>query len=148
MLYFAYGSNMSHVQMDERCPGNSFVGPAKLVGYKFVYDGYSGNRKGAVANIIETKDFKDIVWGGLFEISEANRDALDCYEGYSGGIYNRKEIYVHDSNYKKCKALVYYLRDGKEIGKPSEDYRNIILQGAKDCDLPQEYINTYISSKN
>ena len=137
MFYFAYGSNMKHSQMNKRCPGNRFIGFAKLTGYKFVYDGYSNKWNGAVANIIETKDKKDIVWGGLFEISEANRVALDCYEGYSD-TYNRVEIDVEDSNDKTYKALVY-LREGEEVGIPSEQYRAIVLEGAQDCGLPRLY---------
>lgn len=69
-MYYAYGSNMNHKQMKERCPDSRFLKRVYLKGYRFVYDGYSVIRKGPVANIIETKNGDDVVWGGLFEISE------------------------------------------------------------------------------
>lgn len=138
MYYFAYGSNMNHAQMKQRCPGSVFIKRAFLSGHKFVYDGYSSTRNGAVANIIETVDEENIVWGGLFEINEDNLSALDCYEGYPKS-YDRKNIEVKDDDGKRYDAIVYF-RTGKAEGKPSQEYRNIVIQGAKDCMLPIEYI--------
>ena len=138
--YFAYGSNMNHQQMKQRCPSSIFIKKAFLKGYKFVYDGYSSIRKGAVANIIETGEENDEVWGGLFEINEDNLSSLDCYEGYPNS-YNRKEVVLGSEEGKSFKAIAYY-RIGKRISEPSEDYRNIIIKGAKDCNLPENYIIT------
>lgn len=50
--YFAYGSNMDINQMKDRCPDAEFMNVAYLKGYRFVYDGYSKKRRGAVANIV------------------------------------------------------------------------------------------------
>jgi len=137
MNYFAYGSNMNHVQMKTRCPGSRFITKVFLDGYKFVYDGYTTIRNGAVANVIPS--IGEIVWGGLFEINQDNLFALDCYEGYPT-IYQRKELEVKDDNGKRYQAIVY-LRNKKQIGKPSSEYRNLIIQGARDCELPDKYIN-------
>lgn len=146
MLYFAYGSNMNQNQMKERCSGSSFrvIGRAKLEGYRFVYDGYSTYRKGAVANIIKKEG--SIVWGGLYEIDENCLKSLDSYEGYPT-FYKRKIILVKDDEGKEYEAWVY-LRNPKEIGKPSEDYKKTILEGAKQCNLPDEYIRKYILQEN
>ncbi len=140
MLYFAYGSNMNHTQMNERCPGSRFIGPAKLSSHKFVYDGYSKTRKGAVANIINKNNSKDAVWGGLFKISKDNKNSLDCYEGYPR-VYERMEVTVQDLNGKMFNALVY-LRKGEKVGIPSENYHKTVLCGARDCGLPQDYIDS------
>lgn len=137
MIYFAYGSNMNRQQMDQRCP-NRFVKRACLKGYKFVYDGYSSNRKGAVANIIETCKENDEVWGGLFEIDKDGLSALDHFEGYPNS-YQRKEVKIWDKE-DICHTAIAYFRIGKQPSQPSEEYRKIIIQGAKDCNLPDEYI--------
>lgn len=77
-LYFAYGSNMSHAQMQTRCPDLVFIGAVRLEGYRFVYDGYEEYRKGAVANIVPDADpgadpnSKGIVWGGLYKVTPEN----------------------------------------------------------------------------
>lgn len=138
MYYFAYGSNMNHQQMKKRCPNSRFIKRAFLERYKFVYDGYSSTRNGAVANVIETGRKDDIVWGGLFEINEDNLSALDCYEGYPKS-YDRKNTEVKDDD-GKCYDAIIYFRTGKSEGKASQEYRNIVIQGAKDCGLPIEYI--------
>ena len=136
--YFAYGSNMNHRQMRNRCPSSRFIKRAFLEGYKFVYDGYSKTRKGAVANVIETKGTDDVVWGGLFEINEDNLSALDCYERYPDS-YDRKEVNVKDDESNYYIAIVYF-RTGEPKSRPSDGYRTIVIQGAKDCNLPEEYI--------
>jgi len=137
MYYFAYGSNMNFKQMKHRCQCVRFIKRGYLKNYKFVYDGYSKLRKGAVANVIPEDGEK--VWGGLFEIDEKCLNNLDRYEGYPA-YYERKELEVLDEDGNKYPAWVY-LRDPKKQGEPAEDYKNTILDGAKDCNLPEEYIN-------
>jgi hypothetical protein len=34
-----------------------------------------------------------------------------------------------------------YLREPQEIGKPSKEYHDIVIKGAKECNLPEDYIN-------
>jgi len=137
MLYFAYGSNMNHAQMAQRCLGYRFVDAAALEGHKFVYDGHSDARFGPVANIVQqSKD--DVVWGGLFEITEQHLAALDEYEGYPDQ-YQRKEVNVITMEGDLVSAVTYYKRT-EEISAPSDEYRDIVLQGAEDCGLPGRYI--------
>ena len=72
MYYFAYGSNMNIKQMSHRCPGAVPIGPAVLMGYVLAERRYADieKRNGALVN------------GLLWEISDNNLYALDCYEGY------------------------------------------------------------------
>jgi gamma-glutamylcyclotransferase (GGCT)/AIG2-like uncharacterized protein YtfP len=141
LYYFAYGSNMSHQQMRERCPSSEFVSAVFLQGYKFVYDGWSSKRQSAVANIIASEN-EDIVWGGLFGINEDNLAALDCYEGYPT-TYDRKEVQVKDRKGRIYTAWVYS-RMRKERAMPSKEYRNIVVQGAHNCNLPKGYIESVL----
>jgi len=147
VYYFAYGSNMEHNQMTTRCgTGYKFISNVYLKNYEFRYDGYSVQRKGAVANVINAT--KKEVWGGLFEISQQCLSQLDKYEGFHGkgspnNSYDREAMEVHDTAGKAYVAFVYF-RTGKKEGKPSNDYRDAVLRGAHDCDLPEKYINDYI----
>lgn len=131
---------MSEEQMENRCHDNKLIGVAILEGYKFVYDGYSSSRKGAVANIIE--DTSEKVFGVLYEISENDEKKLDKCEGYPKA-YNKKEVEVEDLKGKKYKALVY-LREPREIGKPSYEYETTIITAAKKFEFPKEYINKFL----
>ena len=137
MYYFAYGSNLNHAQMAERCKGSKFIKRALLKDYRFVYDSYAGHREGAVANIVQAIGSE--VWGALYEISKENLRELDKYEGYPTA-YQRKEFEVQDDDGHLIRAIAYY-RTGKTEGKPSKGYELIVSDGAEDCELPREYIS-------
>ena len=134
---------MNHKQMQQRCPGCKFIKRVLLQDYKFIYDGYSAIRKGAVANIIENRG--GIVWGSIFEISEEHLKALDSFEGYPE-YYDKKIIQVKDENSNSYDAWVYF-RNGQKQGQPSEEYHKVVIQGAKDCNLPKEYIKNNLLKK-
>lgn len=136
MYHFAYGSNLNHKQMNCRCPDNKFIKRAYLDNYNFVYDGFSSNWGGAVANILESAD--SIVWGGLYEISKSDLENLDRYEGFPDS-YDRKKLEVKDEQGNICKAITYF-RIGEKVGIPSNKYRKTVVNGAKDCDLPDDYV--------
>ncbi len=138
MYYFAYGSNMNHAQMLKRCPDSRFITKSFLKEFQFIYDGKSFTWSGkSVANIIEAKN--SIVWGGLYEISSADLVKLNKYEGYPRS-YNRKQVSVCDASGTHYEAWVYF-RTGQQQGEPSDKYRDVVLKGAKDCLLPDNYIN-------
>ncbi|MFC1513449.1 gamma-glutamylcyclotransferase family protein [candidate division KSB1 bacterium] len=136
ILFFAYGSNMSHSQMNESCPGSKFIKRAILKDYKFVYDGNSDKGAGASGNIVKSKNSK--VYGGLFEISEQNLAELDKGDGYAEN-YDRIEVEVKDDENISYEAFVYF-RKWKRKGKPHPLYRKIVIMGARDCGLSEEYI--------
>ncbi|MEM2107242.1 MAG: gamma-glutamylcyclotransferase family protein [Candidatus Bathyarchaeia archaeon] len=140
MYYFAYGSNMNHAQMKKRCLTSRFKIKAKLNGYKFVYDGYSALRKGAVANVVRSDG--NIVEGGLWEIDEDCLKTLDRYEGYPS-FYDRQTLRLEDDNGNSYEAYVY-LRKPQELGEPSAEYRKIVLEGARECCLSERYIKEFI----
>ncbi len=138
MYYFAYGSNMNQQQMQQRCPASRFTRKARLEGFRFVYDGYSRTREGAVANILESHAPGAMVWGGLFEITGDDLAALDRYEGYPRS-YQRRIITVRDKQGTAYETIIYY-RTGKDLGRPSEHYRAIVIEGAEQCQLPGSYV--------
>lgn len=142
--YFAYGSNLDYEQMKKRCSKNvRFIEMAYLENYRFVYDGFYNFRNGAVANIVYAKNSK--VWGVLYEIDETCLKELDSYEGYPK-FYGRKILKVKDEGGKEYDAWLY-LREPLKEGEPSEEYRSIILRGARKWGLPEDYITEFITKK-
>jgi gamma-glutamylcyclotransferase (GGCT)/AIG2-like uncharacterized protein YtfP len=142
MYYFAYGSNMSHRQMADRCKKTVFVKRVFLADHRFVYDGYSKCREGAVANVV--KQCGNRVWGGLFEITLGDLRNLDIHEGYPK-IYQRREEAVQDEDGNTYPAILYY-RTGEEQGGPSPKYRQVIVEGAHDCGIDAAYIRDVIEA--
>lgn len=136
MLYFAYASNMNFVQMKRWCPASRFLKAVFLEGHRFVYDGYSVTWDGAVGNMVRSDTER--VWGALYEITEKDRLALDAFEGYPR-TYDRKEVDVKDVQGNVFQAMTY-ARAGRAVGKPHPDYERVVLDGAKDCRLPEDYV--------
>ena len=137
MYYFAYGSNMKHTQMRERCPDSRFIKAVCLNNAEFRYDGHSRNWDNkAVANIVNANGGN--VWGGLFEVNENDLAQLDWHEGFPKS-YGKKIVQVNDAEGKVYDAWVYF-RIGEVKGRPSKNYRGTILEGAEDCNLPEDYI--------
>lgn len=136
MKYFAYGVNMNHQKMAGRCPGATFLGRARLDGYRLFFDGKSLVRPGAVANI--EPQAGSVVWGGLYEITPADLEQLDAFERYPTA-YQRKEFDAVDDGGVVHQAIAYF-RTGEVPGEPGESYLNELLEGAADCGLPEDYI--------
>lgn len=84
-IYFGYGSNLWLYQMRQRCPTSTYLGIARLKGYKWIiYDrGY--------ANIVQTPDDDELpsskhdytneVWGLVYSLEEEDERRLDRNEG-------------------------------------------------------------------
>ena len=134
--YFAYGSNMNFVQMASRCPGAVFVGPAFLPGYRFhIYaDGY--------ATVLP--DAKGGVWGGYWKVDGGHLDELDRYEGVPQGCYYRLEkeisILARETGQGDRQTGWVYFSTETETGMPRPGYMEGVIEGARDCGLPVEYL--------
>jgi len=140
VLYFAYASNMNFIQMKRWCPGSRFRKTVFLERQRFVYDGYSETWDGAVGNLVGAD--RERVWGALYEITEKDRLSLDAFEGYPR-TYDRKEVDVKDTKGNVYRAMTY-ARAGRAAGKPHPDYEKVVLDGAKDSCLPEEYVDRYL----
>ncbi len=137
MLYFAFASNMHQDQMKRWCPASRFLKAAVLDGYRFVYDGFSVTWDGAVGNIVKSDN--EHVWGALYEITERDRLTMDAFEGYPRN-YEHRDVDVKDREGTSYRAMTYY-RTGRPLSKPHPDYERIVIDGAKQCGLPDEYID-------
>jgi gamma-glutamylcyclotransferase len=137
VFYFAYASNMNQAQMKRWCPASRFFKTALLDGFRFVYDGFSVTWDGAVGNIVKSES--ECVWGALYEITERDRLTLDAFEGYPRS-YDHKEVEVRDRDGGIYKAVTYF-RTGRALGKPHPDYERIVIDGAKECGLPEDYVD-------
>lgn len=140
MLYFAFASNMNQAQMKRWCPASRFLKAVVLEGYRFVYDGLSVSWDGATGNIVQSTT--ESVWGALYEITERDRLTLDAFEGYPRN-YDHKDVDVRDREGKIDRAMTYF-RTGRALGKPHPDYERIVIDGAKECGLPDDYIEKFL----
>ena len=127
MLYFAYGSNLNHLQMKRRCKDSIFLKKINLSNFKLTF------RSQYRAADIEPKK-NSIVPGALFEISKSDEKKLDTYEDYPT-LY--KKYYF---TYYGKKVMTYTMTKKTVFTFPSERYLNIIKKGYKDCNLDKKYL--------
>jgi gamma-glutamylcyclotransferase (GGCT)/AIG2-like uncharacterized protein YtfP len=127
MLYFAYGSNLHHLQMKRRCKDSKFLKKINLNNFKLTF-----RSRYRAADIDAKKN--SIVPGGLFEISKSDEKKLDVYEDYPV-LY--KKYYF---NYYGKKVMTYTMIKKTQFTFPTERYLNIVKCGYKDCKLDQKYL--------
>jgi gamma-glutamylcyclotransferase len=128
MKYFAYGSNMNAGRMKER--GVRFISrkPARLHGYKLVFNKKATHADFAYANI--SKSEKDVVEGALYEFPDEDILKLDNYESYPAE-YDRQELMVTTGDDESVPAMVYIARPEKtaEGYYPKISYVKHLLKG-------------------
>ena len=127
LYYFAYGSNLSKKQMQERCPESRPLFTATLHNYKLIFVGWSRQWRGGVATIRRVTGQK--VHGAIYEVTEECLRRLDKFEGSDA---QRLKVLVHDEDGKALEAVTYIKIGQVEETRPSETYASIIRQGYKD----------------
>ena len=126
--YFAYGSNLHHLQMKKRCPNCHFIKKIILHNYTLTF-----RSKYGAADIEKKVGGK--VYGALYLISEAAERRLDIYEEYPT-LY-KKKFFRHSNK----KVMTYFMVKKTKLVPPTKRYLNIIKQGYKDCKLSMKSLN-------
>ena len=128
LYYFAYGSNLHHIQMKRRCSNCRFIKKIILKNYSLTFRSKYG------AADIEKKIGKK-VYGALYTISKAAEKRLDVYEEYPT-LY--KKMYFKHQNKK---VMTYIMLKKSKLVPPTIKYLNVIKQGYKDCKLSMKSLN-------
>jgi gamma-glutamylcyclotransferase (GGCT)/AIG2-like uncharacterized protein YtfP len=137
--YFAYGSNMSRSQMAGRTgpirDGDEAPRVALLRGYRFGFTVRSTDNR-IYANVLPSPD--DVVHGVLYRCGESGMQVLDRYEAG----YQRRQVTVFDETGQQYEATVYVSlpQCTVDAGIPTPRYRDIVLSGAREFGLPEEYV--------
>ena len=134
MHYFAYGSNLNHIQMKMRCKDSLFLKKINLNDFRLTF------RSNFKAADIEPKK-NSIVQGGLYIISKSDEKKLDIYEDFPN-LY-KKHYFI----YKDEQVMTYVMVNKTKFRFPSEKYLNIIKQGYKDCGLEMKYLIKALKEK-
>ena len=132
IFYFAYGSNLHHLQMKRRCPNCRFIKKIILHNYKLTFRSKYG------AADIEKKMGKK-VYGALYLISKIAEKKLDVYEEYP--ILYKKMFF----KYGNKKVMTYIMLKKTKLVPPTTRYLNVIKQGYKDCKLNIKSLNDSLS---
>ena len=126
--YFAYGSNLHHLQMKRRCPNCKYIKKLVLHDYNLMF-----RSKYGVADIEKKTGAK--VYGALYQISSTAEKRLDVYEEYPT-LY--KKMYF---KYQNKKVMTYTMVKKSKLVPPTVKYLNVIKQGYKDSKLSMKSLN-------
>lgn len=126
MYYFAYASNLSKKQMQERCPDGKPLFRATLPNYKLDFVDWSRQLRGGKATIRLHRGEK--VFGAVYEVSERCMNQLDKHES----SYNRLKVAVYDEDGEQFEAVTYIKGGQPQEAKPSQEYLAVIQQGYRD----------------
>lgn len=138
-FYFAYGSNLCPVQMDERCPGFTAAAPGTLEGYRLDFPRRSVRWGGGVAGWAEAPEER--IEGVLYQLSDLHLERLDHLEGVAEGRYRRTHVDVLLSTGEIRRALCYeaHREEGAPF-KPTAAYLEAMIRGASHHGLSQAWI--------
>ncbi len=133
LIYFAYGSNLKKEQMNERdvVIYKTYKGFIKNYKLEFNKKSIDGSSK---ANI--TKSDGEIVWGICYELDAAGFENLRKHE--KG--YEELEIIVHDENQEIPFTAKTFFSNKICDQLPTINYLDKIIEGAKQHELPKDYI--------
>lgn len=145
VVYFAYGSNMSTPRLRERMPSCKALGIATLPGHALRFHKRSTDGSGK-CNAVATGDENSVI-GVLFSFDPAERAKLDKAEGVGSG-YEHATVTVINDQGRRRKVLTYlatpdYIDDNL---KPYAWYKDFVLAGGREHDLPPGYIAEYIEA--
>ena len=127
-IYLAYGSNLNHEQMADRCPNANYLGNTVLKDWRLIFK--------SVATI--EKDLGKYVPVGVFQITIECEKALDIYEDYPH-LYDKKELDIILDGIQVT-AMTYVMVAKYGIAPPSRKYFNVISEGYKNCGLNSDFL--------
>lgn len=137
--YFAYGSNMSSERLRGRTPSAVSLGRARLPRHALRW--HKLGRDGSGKCDIEATDLPgESVWGVLYEIDSADKQALDNAEGLGVGYDELTVLVETETGFHE--ALTYRARPDKvdPTLRPLPWYKAHVLRGAHEHGLPDEYV--------
>jgi gamma-glutamylcyclotransferase len=140
MRYFAYGSNMCTGRLRKRVSTATFICRAKLSQQALRFHKRSKD-KSAKADAFYTGRPKDVVWGVIFEFDGKEKPRLDEAEGLGQG-YVEKNVTVIDDGTREHRIFTY-VADEAYIDQdllPYSWYTRFVIEGAKQHELPPDYI--------
>lgn len=153
-LYFGYGSNLWKDQMLKRCPTSTYLGIARLNGYRWII-----NNRG-YANVIQPssnnndKRETDSVWGLVYSLEADDQRNLDINEGVPYA-YTKETMTVDywpsssgsrpnaTADTEEKEMLVYIDRKRTRPDRPRKEYIHRMNMGTKDAvaeGMPLSYV--------
>jgi gamma-glutamylcyclotransferase (GGCT)/AIG2-like uncharacterized protein YtfP len=135
-IYAAYGSNMNPAQMSARCPHSPQRGTGWLEGWRLTFGGEDLSWEGALGTVVEDEDER--VFVVLYDLSEADEETLDSWDGATLGYYRKSMVRV--STLEGDVVAWLYVVNDYEGGLPSALYLGTMADAAEAAGAPAGYV--------
>ena len=137
--YFAYGSNLHPLRLNERVASATLIGPACIKGYQLVFhkNGHDGSGK---CNLFETGDNTDHVHGAIYSLAVNDKPILDEFEGKGFGYVDKNIVIRHEDSSTQC--FSYFAQNAYIIDtlEPFHWYKELVIEGAVYLRFPESYL--------
>lgn len=140
-LYFVYGSNMNYEQISSRCLKPEVFAVAKLCNHRISFFGYSKIWDGGEEALISSPG--EDLWGVIYKLSFYDADRLDAWQDIrldGNGSHFLYPTTVADTRGNIYPVLLIKKNILGDPEKPTEEYLNHIVSGARFHSLPTMYI--------
>jgi len=155
--YFGYGSNLLTKRIRIQNKTAERVGVGKLENYRLDFADtelekryFSSTWNGSPATIIENEG--SCVYGAVWKINNCDLEELDRQEGVESNIYKPLDLKIYIQELQKeviCRSYQLVHNPTKPIDpesrpherQPSKTYLTVILNGALESNLPNDYFD-------
>ena len=141
MYYFAYGANMDVETLKDRNVNFQQITIGKIRDVRLVFH-VPGHDDTGKADLMD--DRRSHVHGVIYDVPEESLVGLDVYEGIERGRYRRQQASVQTSR-GELSCAIYRGAKFKAGLKPSPDYLERMVRGAKHHGLPEHYLTFLLS---
>ncbi|MBT3202860.1 MAG: gamma-glutamylcyclotransferase [Gammaproteobacteria bacterium] len=147
MHYFAYGSNLHPVRLQDRVPSAKLISTIQLERHtlKFHKKSHDGSAK---CNLIETGRSSDFIHGAIYELAAEHKHILDKFEGNGFGYKDKKIELKYQAKQYSCFCYFAQPEYIFENIEPYHWYKELVLLGAKYLKFPEAYISSIKSIKS
>ena len=137
--YFGYGSNMSRaIFLERRARRPLATRWGWLQDYRICFDLPVGPGERGVANLAMVPGARTC--GVLYLLEAEDAERLDRSEGVHVGFYQRLTVEVSVDGEGRVAAFTYRSSYSTAGRKPSARYMGLLLEGARQNELPAAYI--------
>lgn len=134
--YFAYGSNLNMGQMMNRVGEWATSQRAVAIGYKLIFNVQSKRWGGVAANLLQTNNPADKVYGAVYIILKEKLNVLSQYK-----CVPPQDLTV-ESEGNQITAKAYIFQTTRKPEMPPGAYLEVLLTGLKNHGYSEEIIDS------
>jgi hypothetical protein len=140
MILFAFAGNMDVEEFAKTVPSAKKIGMARLPGYNFIFN-KTADDQSSKANILQSSDPNDAVWGVLIELDDKEKSNFFNAETFSSD-FMLETVTCMDQHDKihTAEAFVALPHAVNTHLLPYDWYQEKVVQLAKNAGLPDGYI--------